>query len=832
MIPRLFLVAVQFLGSVTAALAGGPHPSLPPPVIPDCLGVNIHFTDPKPGELEMLAAAGFKWVRMDLGWADTEKKPGEHDFSAYDRLVAALDKHKIRAVFILDYGNPLYAEPDDKHPFTSRAHTPEFRDAFARWAVAAVGHFKGRGYLWEMWNEPNLEQFWKAPAGREDYIALAKATGEALRAAKLLGEKGEAFIGPATSTIDQPFLEACFQAGLLEFWDAVSVHPYRQTEPETVEDEYRTVRLLIRTYAPKDRTIPIISSGWGYSTAWKDFDEQKQAKYLPRQLLTNLSNDVALSIWYDWHDDGPDPKDPEHHFGLVAHEYHADRDPVYDPKPAYQAMKTLTEHLDGFLFNKRLAFNPWESRDDRVLLFEKGDEIRVAAWTSGDRAHEIELPASNGELTLVQSDGRKTPGVVKKETGGPLGLRYILGTSAGYLSFQKPNDLLHIAAAVTRLPLEMVFDTPGKSPQFSFGFKNCASKPVSARLSNRDSYEQLLVSADADVQTQQVPPGASFEKMVAAQLKHRGERPTTLTLGIEVGESVPAHHEKNVPIYQMVRLIPSNPLVVTRLPSPPEEVVVKIENPSGQLWKGTVNAFANGYKGRGPIISEKTEVILPENVFAVVTHLPLIKKEGRDNSWTSVTNISLVSSAGLVSDFRIPDARLIPLDVSALEILPDGDSKTEEVPAASAEPPADGAVMANVPTLRLKYSFSADRKFFRVINPTWPPPGEKNLIRSPKTFGLWIYGDGRGCMPRMRFMDSTEQVFQSSGPRIDWKGWRQVFFPMQSTPENPLECWGGDDDGKIHYPIEFDSIFLLENVAREKLDGEIFISAPTLIYGG
>jgi len=60
---------------------------------------------------------------MDFGWEATEKKKGEYDFSAYDRLVAALDKFKIRAVFILDYGNPLYADPGDVPYFTSRANT-------------------------------------------------------------------------------------------------------------------------------------------------------------------------------------------------------------------------------------------------------------------------------------------------------------------------------------------------------------------------------------------------------------------------------------------------------------------------------------------------------------------------------------------------------------------------------------------------------------------------------------------------------------------------------------------------------------------------------------
>ena len=323
MIRRLSLAAVLLLHSGTDAFAGGPHPSLPPPVVPDCLGVNIHFTDPKPGEMEMLATAGFKWVRMDFSWGGNERKRGEYDFAAYDRLVARLDQHKIRAVFILDYGNPLY---DDGLP----PRTDESRAAFAAWAAAAVKHFAGKGYLWEMWNEPNLAQFWKPQPDVQQYIALAKTTAAALHKVA----PGEAFIGPATSTIDLPFLEACFKASLLESWAGVSVHPYRQTAPETVEEEYRAVRLLIRKYAPKDKTIPVISGEWGYSTAWKDFDEQTQAKYLPCQLLTNIANDVALSIWYDWHDDGADAKDPEHHFGIVANEYHEGRDPVYDPKPA------------------------------------------------------------------------------------------------------------------------------------------------------------------------------------------------------------------------------------------------------------------------------------------------------------------------------------------------------------------------------------------------------------------------------------------------------------------------------------------------------------------
>ncbi len=105
-----------------------------------------------------------------------------------------------------------------------------------------------------------------------------------------------------------------------------------------------------------------------------------------------------------------------------------------------------------------------------------------------------------------------------------------------------------------------------------------------------------------------------------------------------------------------------------------------------------------------------------------------------------------------------------------------------------------------------------------------------DLYREPGFLALWIYGDGKGLQARIRFRDSTGQVFQPDGPRINWKGWRYVTFPMWNTEAKPLAHWGGKNDGVIHYPIEWDSIFILDNVSRQPVEGEIYLSAPTLIY--
>lgn len=389
---KLLAVVLCCLGHI--AHAAPPHPSLPAAEIPAGLGVNIHFTDAQPGELEMLTAAGFRWVRMDFHWAATEQRRGEYDFSAYERLLADLEKHGLHAMFILDYSNPLY-ERD------ASVATDSGRAAYSAWAAAATKHFQGHGILWEIWNEPN-GVFWKPKEDVQQYAAMAIAASKAIRAAA----PSEAIVGPATSRIDMKFLEACFQAGVLSQWDAVSVHPYRPTAPETALPEYEALRQLIAKYAPPDKSIPILSGEWGYSSGWKKFDEAQQGRLLARQWLTNLSAGIPLSIWYDWHDDGLDPNEPEHHFGTVHNKYQADSAQVYDPKAAYLAAKTLTSTLGGFHFDKRLDL---PSPEDYALQFRSGDELRLAVWTTSPTPHLAKLPVTPGRYEAIShlGDSRK-----------------------------------------------------------------------------------------------------------------------------------------------------------------------------------------------------------------------------------------------------------------------------------------------------------------------------------------------------------------------------------------------------------------------------------------
>jgi len=382
------------------------------------LGVNIHFTDPKPGEVQMIAAAGFHWVRMDFKWELTEHERGQYDFSPYDHLLKELDAFKLRALLILDYGNPLYTEGES-------VRTPLAREAFVKWAVGAAKHFAGRGVVWEVFNEPNTAMFWPPQPNVDEYNALANEVGRAFRASV----PNEQLIGPSTAAIDFRFLDSCFKSRLLDDWFAVSVHPYRQTNPETAANEYARLRDLIRSYNPRASQPPlsIVSSEWGYSSAWSHMNEETQAVMLTREILTNVANGIQISIWYDWRDDGSDPNEPEDHFGLVRETYRSGQTLAYDPKPAYFAAKTLANLIGDYRFEARLNIG---SADDYVLVFAKGNERRFVAWTISPPARRVILKNMAGQYSVVSATGQNLGGITA--TSGALTLD--LTTTPKYLT--------------------------------------------------------------------------------------------------------------------------------------------------------------------------------------------------------------------------------------------------------------------------------------------------------------------------------------------------------------------------------------------------------------
>jgi len=745
------------LGLLWTVVAGGAARSdaLPPPVVPQCVGVNIHFTGAPAQDLDGLQSGGFGWIRMDFVWDHIEKVKGQYDFAAYDTLVAGLAARHIQPLFILDYGNDLYQ--------TGAPRSPEARAAFARFAAAAVTHYKGKPILWEIWNEPN-GGFWKPQANAAEYGRLALETARAIKEA----DPNATVLAPGTAGIPLDFLESVFQVGLLRYVDAVSLHPYRDDRPESAAGDYPAVRRLIRKYAPTGKTVPLVSSEWGYSAV--NVTAEQQAQYLAREWLSNLAEGVRLSIWYDWHDDGLDPKDPEHHFGTVHNDY--------TPKPAFEAAQRLTQALGGYRLVKRL---PLASDRDYLLLFAHEASVKLAFWTTGD-PHPISL--SGGRHLVLTGNPQY------EEAGGDPALRAAASWSA------TARDSLYAA---------------GQTPTLALAYHNPDGRRHRAQMlvwvTTPGSALKSVASRD---NTAEPAETRRWEVLVPGQAR--------VPVRVRVGLALDGVRQ---PYSQEVVFTPTDPLGLSVAPLTDHSVRVHLANPAGTPFAGRLSQASEGqasggHAPGGPAASHSVRLTAGQTGLDVT--LPGDPRVGADCLLRDMRG-RLVA--------RLPAARFVPYPaaLSALHAVLDGDAKvpsTVHLDPASA-PPGGGLV------LRADYQFAPGWSFVRVVEGK-----PESLPGRPLGLGLWVWGDGSGNLARMRFRDATGQTLQPNGLPIDWRGWRFVPFRLVAPPGEAADLghWGGANDGKVHYPIAIDTLFLLDSRSEARQhQGTLWIKEPAVIYG-
>ncbi len=133
-------------------------------------GVNGHqATD---AALALAADAGVGWVRMDFNWYQFEPSPGVFDWSAADRFIDSAVAQGLHVYPTIAYApawavapgcNDLSPEPSDWCHNQSPDPT-----AWAAFVTAAVDRYGDRVKVWGLWNEPNLEHFYRDT--RDTYV--------------------------------------------------------------------------------------------------------------------------------------------------------------------------------------------------------------------------------------------------------------------------------------------------------------------------------------------------------------------------------------------------------------------------------------------------------------------------------------------------------------------------------------------------------------------------------------------------------------------------------------------------------------------------------------
>lgn len=310
------------------------------------LGVGFETLDRRHFEPEktypFMKELGAKWARCQTGWARTERTKGEFDFAWLDEVVNSLLGIGVQPWFNLGYGNRLYTpEADEAAVGWAPVFTAEARQAWVRYTQKIAEHFADRVRHWEIWNEPNITNFWKPqkPNAR-DYIDLVRATAPEIR--KRVPQA--VIIGCALAGAPAGYLKECVEAGLANLVDRVSYHPYRAVPEAGYDKDVRAMRGIL---AATGKEIPLwqgengapSEKGGAGALADLDWNETRQAKWLLRRLVNDLRLGIELTSYF-LIVDLVGYRGSTNFKGLL-------RGKTYTPKPAYYAYQHVASLFDA-----------------------------------------------------------------------------------------------------------------------------------------------------------------------------------------------------------------------------------------------------------------------------------------------------------------------------------------------------------------------------------------------------------------------------------------------------------------------------------------------------
>lgn len=372
---------------------------VPDTIIPLSSGVAAHFNslayNPAytPNTFNSVAQAGISLVRFVPDWQHIEKSKGIYDFSLVDWLTYSFTTRGIRPVLCLGLNNPIYQ-------VNSRIKTPEQQVAFGNFVKAMVEHYRGRGIIWEIWNEPNIPAFWKPLSGEQltldtqvsEYLSLVNYIVPIIRQA----DSEALIIGPGASNYNTPWLQLALQQGLLDQLDGLSVHPYQGKErPELIIAQHKQVQSWIPI---NNINKPIFFTEWGYSTGIgpEEVSEQKQALYVSRQYMLSLLLNIRGNFIYSLTDASSSyPCQTKNScYGLFRKS-----DGVN--KPAYTALKGLTDQLVGYRVIRRIPHS-----DPTIYLLELKNnvgKIKYAIWCSKENSPTQVILPNNSTILANES---------------------------------------------------------------------------------------------------------------------------------------------------------------------------------------------------------------------------------------------------------------------------------------------------------------------------------------------------------------------------------------------------------------------------------------------
>ena len=393
------------------------------------LGINVFLNQEveaskRDRSLQMIADAGFHWIRQEFPWEDVEIH-GKGDFvdrrndldgdgqpdpvdawAKYDNIVSLAGGHELAIIARLS--NP----PSWSRALTNTVGTYAPPDELADWGdyvYSVVSRYRGRIDAYQLWNEPNVYPEWGERA--VDPQAYTRLLCEGYRRAKQADPNAIIISGalaptvslhpgpgPALGMNEFVFLQRMYDAGAGACFDVLSVNDYmlwsgptdRRMRPLNINvsrpiyirdimvangdaDKPMWIGEMNANAVPNDSAIADLGA-YGQVTL------EQQARYAPlayQRIREEWPWVGVVNFWYFKRPDDRERDQAWYYFRMV--------EPDFTPLPVYNAMKEYAASVSPTLYPGA------HQEDDAAIACEGG-------WETVDA--DSAAPVSYTHLTL------------------------------------------------------------------------------------------------------------------------------------------------------------------------------------------------------------------------------------------------------------------------------------------------------------------------------------------------------------------------------------------------------------------------------------------------
>jgi hypothetical protein len=289
--------------------------------------------------LDLAQAAGAEVISTSVNWAEIEQlgPAPTGEWGPLDRLVAAVRARHLELRFQLT-GFPNWArDPGQPGYATAPWLAPVAADQLVRWD-AFVGrvarHFRGEVAYYEVWNEPNISNFWYPEPDPVQYANLLEGTYLAVKHADkaanvmfgALSRNDLGFFQQVYDALDEQFPRTA--AADHHFFDILGVNPYTGDRSPTVNSPkyvgpdsfglidgnflgFERLHAIMVQHGEGDKEVYLTEYGFTtvHYTNWPPVSDARRASYL--RTAWSLATSVPYVRAFSWFCLYPTAYDPE-----------------------------------------------------------------------------------------------------------------------------------------------------------------------------------------------------------------------------------------------------------------------------------------------------------------------------------------------------------------------------------------------------------------------------------------------------------------------------------------------------------------------------------------